>query len=368
MRGKVTFLLVSLALTCACSKPPPPGTTNDLSDLPRFELITVISAQLLQVGPKNEVLTNNSGPSTSYQAIVSPIDIREYLRPVSQPKMFQDQLHVDNKGEQVGQNMFLDESGKLQPYLQTGIVAEFVDGEKVGLRPLRIPSSKYRYFVGRQGIYAGNRASGKIEKIFDNQNITSVSGRNDLLFTAIDSPLGYSEVFRFGVGIKPKSIHQGVLCRIANIGLNGSVTIQDAQDFICVDSAGRAQSIPNANFEVAEFQYRGKSWFVGFRRIMSSDNKVLNSYPAIWNSKGETIPLIKLCPELDGKIIRLQNMHIAKIMTNSNGLIAFEMSGSNPNPEYNIGGPNPGGMSDRNYSWQTYVIKAVGATPKVLAP
>ncbi len=364
MRYKGTCILVGIALTFACSKPPPPGTTNDLSGLPRFELVKVSTGQLLQIGPNDEVLTGETGAYNSFQVQVPWLDPMDFTRPLRAL----DRVHFGNGPEKITNDRFLDDTGKSQLYLTAHNIVEIVNGERIALLPIRIPSSKHRYFRGPHGIYAGHRNTGSIEKIFDHEVVTSVSARNDQLFTVVASADGSTEVIQFGVGVKPKSIHKGNSCKISNISPAGSVIIQEGQEFVCIDQTGKSQMIPNANFEVTEFLYQGKSWFVGFRRIMSSDNKVLNSYPAIWNSKGETVPLIKLCPELDGKITRLQNMHIAKIMTNSNGLIAFEMSGSNPNPEYNIGGPNPGGMSDRNYSWQTYVIRAVADAPKTLAP
>ncbi len=362
MKSRYVLIAFSLSLICGCSRPsPPPGTGTDLSGLPRFRLVQVISGQLIQIGPNDEVVTSQvTGPYHSYTTRIpalGPSRGENWLE--SHPNESKLQVHQGDKTSFMDRNMFLDDLGIVQPFLTQDNIVETVGGRRIALQPIAIPSTKYRYYSGSHGIYVSSRLTGKLEQIYDHEVKDSVSGRSDVLFATTATKDGLTEIIRFGTAIRPKSIYKGVDCKVLNIGQDGSVIAVDGNQFVRISSEGIIQKIPNAKYDVCNLKFRDKNWLVGFRVVTSSDKKTINSHPAIWNDRGETIALIKLCPELEGRITRLENMHQAKVMSNSNGLIAIEMSGSNPNPEYKVGGPNPGNMMDRIYSWQTYVLKAI---------
>jgi hypothetical protein len=353
-----TFLLAG----CNSSKTIANGTTTDLNGLPKFKFIDTISGNLVQLCSDDTVVLADQGRWLSSQSTYAIFDVANQLHwPKNQSHPNQAAtIWRNRKLDSLWPQHFLTEDGKERKYLAEDSIEQNINGKKLLLKPVNIPSTKYRYYRGQFGIYASSLTDGIIAAIYEGPMGYEIASRDDVLYISKQEAGKPDQIIQFGVGRKPTSIYQRSGVSIRNISRNGDLFLKVGQDFLRFNpTTGKKQIIPNGSWEVTDLAIKGKSWLIGFRTDYSSDRKNKNSYMVVWNDKGETVNLVKLCPELKDKITSVKGMLVGKVMTNANGTVAFELSGYNPNPDYNVGGPNPGDMLDRNYVNRVYVIKAI---------
>ena len=344
------------------------GTSSDTTGLPHFKLVNVIHGHVVQVCSNDAVVTEERPLSApySYSASANSTEVESVRWMEPHPTVdVPSEVHVGHRLDTIPGLSYLDDSGNTKRFLVPTLTVAAIDGQRTAGTPLPIPSDRYRYYKGPLGIYASDRKTGQFTQLFDQATDYNVSGRDDVLYVTTPQSDFPRKIIQVAVGQKPKQIFTGAICSIRNIAANGDLFIQDGKQYIRLDpKTGKTQVIPHAGYEVADFTWQGKSWNIGFRTDYDEKHRPKYSYMVAWNDKGETVDLMKLCPELVGKVESVKGMYTGKVMTNSNGLLAFELSGWNPNPAYVVGGPNRGDVTDRIYIYRTYVLKAVSEKSK----
>jgi hypothetical protein len=229
-------------------------------------------------------------------------------------------------------------------------------GQSVGLIPLRTSSEKYRYYQANKGFFAGDRRTGTVTKIYNEDGRPEFLSDNNALIIS-DTYDGQKRVIRIGPEMQPEILHQGLnLEKVLDVDTNGDVMLLTSSG-ICVFDKFNKEIIclSNGNFDAKFFHFGKERFIIGFATLRSPDKTNANTTPVIWNKDGKPVAISAQCTGLKGKIVRVQSLMNARILCNKNGWVALEISGRNP---------DSGQQKDLYTGWNqkeewTYLLKAI---------
>lgn len=322
--------------------------------LPKFEFVQPNDGALLNLSSEGKTTLAMTGLEGYRRLDISPNSIRNphlfwYL-----PELYPNSIaHPNRQQEKVNRSTFNDLGGI--PALSPKPIEVVIRGQSVGLMPLRTSSEKYRYYQANKGFFAGDRKTGTVTKIYDEDGRPEFLSDNNALIIS-DAYDGQKRVIRIGPEMQPEILHQGLSFeKVLDVDINGDVMLLTSSG-ICVFDKFNKEIIrlSNGNFDAKFFHFGKERFIIGFATLRSPDKTNANTTPVIWNKEGKPVAISAQCPGLKGKIVRVQSLMNARILCNKNGWIAIEISGRNP---------DRGQEDDFYLNWKqvvekTYLLKA----------
>ncbi|MEI8281193.1 MAG: hypothetical protein WCG75_02190 [Armatimonadota bacterium] len=341
---KFIVLASAVIATVGCHKylpaPPPTWVEHSSAGLPKFKLVKVLTGNLDWVGPNNDFVVRVAPASEHNKNTPNdPLPVG-FSRNRGYGSSYFGASHVvwtAEKTSPMAERAYFDSKGHIALYPESQAI-QINDGrKKVNIVPLVIRTDTVRYYQGNRAIYASDRKTGAIRKVYDTHEAPGdYIAKGDLLFFLDGLADGTVNLVRIDPVGDARIIYHGTdgyRTEIFHVSDDEKVTMHFGKTFCSIDPNGKSTVVPNASFDLGHFKFKGADYLVGFTFYSNSEFQDGVNSAAIWNKSGEPIKLSALCPEFQKAIVRVKQMYIGKVMSSNNGLLAVEMSGTNPVPE-----------------------------------
>lgn len=320
---------------------------NSPDGLPKFKLIAVITGALIQLGPKGQVITIPSQKNQGYVQYPSPANFNILGERTKDGPL---ELTKNGATSVVPPGSFIDDDGNLKQTIDDQPIQILVEGKKIGIIPLRTFTSGYRYYASKQAIFGRKAKEEGIRKLMDleGQIVNFEIQSNDLVI--LETLSNYEmKVTKLSPGSDPKILirsNNSLIGNIRHLDDQGRLTVKRGYDVGILESDGKIHMTPDGTHDLMYFKHKQDDFMVGFTSITTKEFGQRDITPVMWNKQSKPVPLATLLGEDGPQIIGLHDLYFAKIISNSDGYIAFEMSGQPLS--------TPG-----NSTITTYLIKAI---------
>ena len=319
---------------------------NSSEGLPKFKLVGVYNGGLMHLGPKDQVVILPFKEGSGYVTYPTAESFESLsTRPPDQPL----QLANNNQITEVPAGTYVDKNGVPKQFIDDQVIQIEDNGKKIGAIPMRTATPNACYYATKHAIFGRERTKAPIRKLMDLQGqlVGFDSAGDDLVIMQrmIDDSIN---IIKLSVTAPVKLLIQSqgqLVSQIAHLDPLGRLTIRQGQNVATVDGQGNINIIPGAMYDLSHFKYKNNDCLIGLVAV-KPDKPYDKPIPAMWNKDQKPVPFTALMTDSQSTIKSLEQVNRARIVSNSEGYIAIEMSGFEQ-------------LTNPSVTFRTYLLKAI---------